>query len=66
MDYVEKLKLRTRVGDLDLPKIRKRYSSSLKGGRGPIHVPAWHNNREQDSGRRIRWNTQGGMGCVRG
>ena len=28
MDYAKKLKLRFRVGDLDLPKRRKRYTSS--------------------------------------
>ena len=28
LDYAEKLKLRFRVGDLDLPERRKRYSSS--------------------------------------
>ena len=28
MDYAKKLKLRFRVGDLDLPEKRKRYTSS--------------------------------------
>ena len=28
MDYAKKLKLRFRVGDLDLPEIIKRYTSS--------------------------------------
>ena len=28
MDYAKKLKLRFRVGDLDLPERRKRYTSS--------------------------------------
>ena len=28
MDYANKLKLRFRVGDLDLPERRKRYTSS--------------------------------------
>ena len=28
MDYAKKLKVRFRVGDLDLPEIRKRYTSS--------------------------------------
>ena len=28
MDYAKKLKLRFRVGDLDLPASRKRYTSS--------------------------------------
>ena len=28
MDYAKKLKLRFRVGDLDLPKRRRRYTSS--------------------------------------
>ena len=28
MDYVKKLKLRFRVGDLDLPERRKRFTSS--------------------------------------
>ena len=29
IDYVKKLKLRFRVGDLDLPERRKRYTSYL-------------------------------------
>ena len=28
MDYAKRLKLRFRVGDVDLPKRRKRYTSS--------------------------------------
>ena len=30
MEYAKRLKLRFRVGDLDLPERRKRYSSSRK------------------------------------
>ena len=47
MDYAKKLTLRFRVGDLDLPERRKRYSSrSGGGGRGYKYVPVWQNNRE--------------------
>ena len=50
MDHGKKLKLRFRVGNLDLPERRKRRTSSREEGMDAhIHVPVWHNNREQDS-----------------
>ena len=46
MDYAKKMKLRFRVGDLDLPERRKGYTSSREEEDGYKYVPVWHNNRE--------------------
>ena len=50
MDYAKKLKLRFRVGDLDLPEKRRKYAkytSSREEEDVATHtVPVWHNNRE--------------------
>ena len=39
MEYAKKLKLRLRVGDLDLPEIRKRYTSSREEDVGAHMCP---------------------------
>ena len=46
--YAKKLKLRFRAGDLDLPKRRKRYTSSREEEDMDAHpyVPVWDNNGE--------------------
>ena len=48
MDYAKKLKLRLRVGDLDLPERRKRYTSSREEEdvATSTYMLVWHNNRE--------------------
>ena len=38
MDYAKKLKLRFRVGDLDLPQRRKRHTSSREEEDGATHT----------------------------
>ena len=38
MNYAKKLKLRFRVGNLDLPERRKRYTSSREEKGGDAHV----------------------------
>ena len=38
MDYAKKLRLRFRVGDLDLPEIRKRYTSSREEKDVATHI----------------------------
>ena len=44
MDNAKKLKLRFRVGDLDLPERRKRHSSGEEDDVA-THVSVWHNDR---------------------
>ena len=45
MAYVKELKLRHRVGDLDLTE-RRRYTSSREEEDVDTHMcPVWHNNR---------------------
>ena len=46
MDYAKKLKLRFRVGDLDLPERKKICASSREEEDVVTHVPVWHYNRE--------------------
>ena len=38
MDYAKKLKLRFRVGDVDLPERRKRHTSSREEEDGATHM----------------------------
>ena len=46
MDYARKLKLRYRVGNLDLPERRKRCTIDReKGGVAVQYVPVWRSNR---------------------
>ena len=66
MDYAKKLKLRFRVGDLDLPERRKRYTSSRKEEDVATSMCPCGATREQDPYSRRMYNTQGGTGCVRG
>ena len=42
-DYAKKLKLRFRVGDLDVPE--RRYTSGREEEDVAKNVPVWHNNR---------------------
>ena len=44
MDYAKKLKLRFRVGDLDLPERRKRYTSSREEDVATNMCSVWHNS----------------------
>ena len=47
MDTRKKMKLRFRVGNLDLPeKTKEIYQKSGGGGRGYTFVPVWHSNKE--------------------
>ena len=47
MDAAKNLKLRFRVGDLDLPEKKKIYQQS-RGGRRCTEVPLWQSNGEQN------------------
>ena len=55
MGFAKTLKLRFGAGDLDLPEIRKRYTSSSREEEeeeevdAQMYVPVWQSIREQNS-----------------
>ena len=65
VDYAKKLKLRCRVGDMDLTKRTKRYTSSREEEDVATNMFPCGTTLEQDSQRR-KCNIQGETGCVRG
>ena len=67
MDYAKNLKLRFRVGDLDLPERRKRYISSREKEDADAHVcPRGTAIESRTHIVEECENVQGGTRCVRG
>ena len=52
-DFAKTLKLRFRVGDLDLPEKRKKYTSNCSSREeevdAQLDVPVWQSNRGDNS-----------------